>query len=105
MPEVILKRIGHESAFHPYPRLALVVKPLLGEREFHDLIEEFVVRELNVAADIPGEALLINKRPGEAAGLAFPLEKFEPLVVEPLEPEGGAETRRAPAKNQNPIRH
>jgi len=64
--QIVLERIGNEAFFHPNPTFALVPDPSLSwEGEVHVLVELAVMRKLDVAAQIPGEAMRINMRGGE----------------------------------------
>ena len=68
--EVQLKRIRHEPRAQPDPRLALVIEPAVGAEEIvHQLVEVVVVAELHVAAEVPGEARLVDHRACQAAGI------------------------------------
>jgi hypothetical protein len=62
MMNIILKGIGDEAITNPNPRFTLVMKPSIFSKEGdHGVIKVFVVGELDVAADIPGKALIINE--------------------------------------------
>ncbi len=67
--EVVLKWIGDEPLTHPDPALTLVQEPaFLPQRPVHIVVEGLVVRKLDVAAVIPGEAVRVLNRRREAAG-------------------------------------
>src|SRR5262249_43429008 len=100
--EVQLKRVRHEARSHPHPRLALVIQPAVGAEEVvHQLIEVIVVTELDVAAEIPREACLVDDRSREAAralsGFAQQPLRFAACEQAPRR----AETRRARADDQH----
>lgn len=53
------------------------MKPGVGQSTVHQLVEIIVMRELDVAAKIPREALVVYKRRGKAAGVRIGLENQE----------------------------
>jgi hypothetical protein len=80
--EVILERVWYEAPADPDMGLARVMDPCISERAIHHLIEVLIMRELNVAADIPSEAFLIHKGSRQAPGVGVLFEHEEVLVAE-----------------------
>src|SRR5262245_13468319 len=69
--DVVLERIRNETIPHPDPRLPLMMQPAVHPEKFvHRGVEVGIMRELNVPANIPGEALVIDERRCQTAGFA-----------------------------------
>ena len=100
--EIVLKRIGNETIPDPDPRLALVHQPFLLRNEFvHQRVEIFVMRKLDVPADVPEETLLITKRRRQAAGIIVRFQQLPVVVAELVKTPGGAEPSGAATKYEN----
>jgi hypothetical protein len=100
--EVVLQRIGDEPTVEPDPRFPTKLVPALWPEEVvHHLVEVGIVGELDVPTDVPGEALLIDERRGEAAGIGGAFDQ-EP-IVDPmaLEPPRCSEAARARAEDED----
>src|SRR5262249_6427776 len=102
--DVVLERIGNEAALDPHPRLALVVQPRRPQCAIENRVVVPVVAELDVAAHVPGERVVVEEARGETAGGGALLEDEVVVVPELLEPDGGAEPRRPCADDQDAAR-
>ena len=99
VPEVVLKRIWDELIAQPDLGLAYMPKPCVGQSPLHELVEVIVMRELDMAAEIPGEALVIDKRCGEPPGIRVGLENQEVGVPKLVQAICRAQPGAAGAKN------
>ena len=79
---VVLERVGDEPIPHPDPRFALMMQPAVcAEKLHHGAVEVFIVRELHMAADVPGEAFVIEERRRQATWLRSSFDNLP--VVDP----------------------
>ena len=70
--DVVLERVRHEPVFDPDPRFALMPEPaIFAQRLQHQVVEVFIMGKLNVAADVPSKAFLINEAFREAPDAGF----------------------------------
>ena len=94
--QIELKRIGNKAATHPHPRFAVVVQPAVEAEEFvHQLVEHFVVAELDVTTKVPCESVLVDDGLRETTGEA-PCFQHQPVAdATLLEAPRRAEARRA----------
>ena len=99
--QIELKRIGNKAATHPHPRFAVVVQPPVEAEKFvHQLVEHFVVAELDVATKVPCEAVLVDDGLGETTGKAACFQHQPVADATLLEALRRAEARRACADDQ-----
>jgi hypothetical protein len=61
MPEIVLKRVRDESVAEPDIGLTKVLDPCAWKSSVHEIVEVGVVGELDVAAEVPGEAFAVHK--------------------------------------------
>ena len=74
--QVVLEGIGDETVPDPDPALALVLDPAVRPQGLlHVAVERLVVRELDVAAQVPGKALFVDDGGGQAARMWLGLDE------------------------------
>ena len=99
--DVVLERVGDPAILDPDPRLALVLEPADGDRAIEHRVVVGVVRELDVAADVPGEALVVEEARRQAAGSRRRFEQQIVVSAELFESPRRAEAGRAGADDEN----
>ena len=58
-PDVVLERVGDPSAHHADPAFPVMVKAVVPHEFFYQVIKLRVARKHHMAANIPGEPLVI----------------------------------------------
>jgi hypothetical protein len=74
MADIVLERIRHPGFQNTDPAFPEMIEIFVSQGLFDGLVEIVVVGEEDVAADVPGETLNIEKRGGEAAYVETALE-------------------------------
>ena len=106
--QVELEGIRDESAPHPDPGLALVVKPPVGTQQIvHEPVKVLVVAELDMAAQVPGEAVLVEHGRRQPARVLLCFAQKPVAVAEAIEAPRCAEPCRARAHDEDthPLHH
>src|SRR5581483_3371343 len=100
--EIVLERIWNKPIPDPDPGFAFMSQPILLRNELmHQRIEIFVVRKLDVTADVPEESFFIAKRRGQTAGVVVRLQQLPIGMAELVKTPGGAEPSGAATKYKN----
>src|ERR1035437_6204411 len=74
MTEIVLKEVGDEFSPKPDVGLAHVPEPRVGESTVHEVVEVIVMRELDVAPEVPSEAVFVHEGGGDAARVRVGLQ-------------------------------
>ena len=97
---VVLERIRYHRPVTPHPRLAHVAVPF-GHGPVQDVVEVLVVREDDVAPDVPGEALLVHEGSRQTPGGVTHLVEVPVGVTELMKTGGRAQPCRPGSKDDN----
>jgi hypothetical protein len=63
MVDIVLKWVRNKPVANPDPGLTFMMKPtILPQEGDHGLVEVLIVGELDVTADVPGKAFIIDER-------------------------------------------
>src|SRR5688500_17079965 len=99
--QIELERIRHEAVPNQDRRLAVVIQPPVRAKQFvHQVVEHFVVAELDVTAEIPREAMFVDHRLRKTARYMTRFQ-HQPIAYAALvETPRGPEARRTSTDDQ-----
>jgi hypothetical protein len=105
MPEVVLEGIGNETIPETDPAGADMIEKSVIQKPDQEFIEISVMREEDMAADIPGKAPRVKEAGGKPPDIIVGFVQVKGFASQFSQPEGASKTRGPPADYHNPFVH